>query len=96
MTAPTTSGSTLTARQQKKLNERINAFREEFQRKLQAISPNSARVAPTPTPRYDGEFTAGVEWLDSLAGDEPPMGKGDVEIGDSVWSAPYRREPDDS
>lgn len=84
---------TLSAKQEKKRKERLEALRLRVQQKLQ--QPRSRDLRPlSPPPAYDEGYEEGLRWLDGLAG--PPIEdiSGEVTFGDDVWTAPGRDDVD--
>lgn len=83
----------LSAKQQKKRKEAIHELRERVQQKLREQKKRTLVPPPTP-PSYDEEFIQGVQWMDSLAGEQIRQGEeGELHFSDEVWTAPGRGEP---
>jgi len=86
---PSTAPSTRSKREQKL---RVEEIRAEVRKRLAAHPSGGATLEPPP--RYDDAFTEGVEWLDRLAGENPPSTAGELTIGDDIWKSTARRDPD--
>ena len=82
----------LTKSQRRDRQRRLNEIRAEVQARL--ASQAQVPIAEQPAPRYDEVFAAGVQWLDSLAGEPVPVGDGELAIAPDVWKSEARREPD--
>jgi len=83
----------LSAKQQKKRKEAVHNLRERVQLKLREQKKRALVPPPTP-PSYDEEFIQGMQWLDSLAGEQIKHGEeGELHFSDEVWTAPGRGEP---
>ena len=82
----------MTKSQRRDLQRRLSEIRAEVQARLAKRA--QAPLAEQPAPRYDEVFAAGVQWLDSLAGEPVPVGEGELAIAPDVWKSEARREPD--
>jgi hypothetical protein len=69
------------------LAERLKAWREER-------GEEAATFKVEPAPRYDDVFSAGAEWLDSLAGEPLAPSDGVLAVDDGVWHSLARRGGD--
>jgi hypothetical protein len=67
-----------TKSQRRDRQRRLSEIRAEVQARL----ARHAQIPLTdqPAPRYDDVFAAGVQWLDSLAGEPVPVGEGELAI----------------
>lgn len=82
---------TLSAKKQKKFQEKMRAIRE----KSQNNGPRRVRlVRPSNSPRYDDVYDQGIKWLDSLAGPELSTGEKIAEFSDDVWKSSTRKGED--
>lgn len=82
---------TLSAKKQKKFQERMKAIREKSQNR----GPRRTRlVRPANSPIYDEVYRQGMEWLDSLAGPELSPGEKVAEFSDEVWKSSTRKGED--
>jgi hypothetical protein len=87
------SAETALSKSQKKSRQRrLAEVRAEVQARL--ASREQATGVGQPAPRYDEVFSAGVQWLDSLAGEAVPEREGRLSVADDVWKSEMRREPD--
>ena len=81
----------LTTRQKKKKKERT----EEYRKKIQESLKNKKKKLIFTKPNYDEVFDKGVEWLESLAGEEIKPVKGTLHFSNDIWKSEARRDPDD-
>jgi len=65
------------------MDELKNSFQEKLKKKKFEYK--------APKPCYDAVFEEGVEWLDSLAGENLPDEGATVLIDESVWKSEARR-----
>lgn len=87
------SAETALSKSQKKSRQRrLAEVRAEVQARLAARE--QATGVGQPAPRYDEVFSAGVQWLDSLAGEVVPEREGRLSVADDVWKSEMRREPE--
>lgn len=78
-------------------NKKQKAFiekRKQLRARLAASRASSELINPVPNPRYDAVYDAGMEWLDSLAGEQIAPLKGIATFDDSVWKS-KARNPDE-
>jgi hypothetical protein len=86
------SKNVLSKKKQKKLKEKMRNLKAKAAEKLAAKrEKNNHLVEPSIAPRYDDVYVDGLEWLDSLAGEQIPAGDMDVVFSDSIWKSPARR-----
>ena len=91
--AYSTSPETALSKSQKKTRQRhLAEVRAEVQARL--ASRDQTNGVGQPAPRYDEVFSAGLQWLDSLAGDAVPEREGRLSVADDVWKSETRREPE--
>ncbi len=76
---------------QTKFKERIKALREK-RRGQQKQERSRKLVKPKVEPIYDDVYEKGVQWLDSLAGQELPTGQLTAEFSDDIWKYAGRSE----
>lgn len=84
----------LTVKQKKKLRVSMNALRVKLEEKKDADRRRQASRPPRRAPRYDDVYFAGLEWLDSLAGEEVPTGEMSAVFADGIWKSPARTDDD--
>jgi len=83
----------MSTKQLKKRKEAALELRARVQQKLREQKERKLVPPPTP-PIYDEEFIQGVQWLDSLAGEQIAHGEeGELHFSDDVWTAPGRGDP---
>lgn len=82
------AGTSLTARQTKKLREAGRALRERH-----AAKASAPRFTPRPPPQ-DEIHAAGMAWLDSLAGEPLSDRTLSAEFDETVWKSSARRSDD--
>ena len=80
----------LTARQEKKRHEAMQALRDVVRAKLAAGTPKAA--APLPPPRYDDVFEEGTSWLDDQAVASPIV-EGESQFDEEGWKGKGRSDP---
>lgn len=68
----------MTKSQRRDRQRRLSEIRAEVQARLARHA--QIPLADQPTPRCDDVFAAGVQWLDSLAGEPAPVGEGELAI----------------
>jgi len=84
----------LTARQKKKQRQKILAFKEQLNQKLEEkIKARKADPCPLP-PRYDDVFFEGLDQLDSAAGVHAAEGRYIVNFKENVWKSKARHDPE--
>ena len=93
-TKESTQTQKLTARQQKKLDQKKKELQAKFKEKFEQKKAQRQRSKPMIQPRYDEVFEQGTAWLDSLAGQEIGEFSGVVTIDDSIWTMKGRDETD--
>lgn len=81
----------LSNKKKKELKQKMASLRElHKQRKLD----KPKLVNPVQNPRYDKIFQNGVEWLESLAGEQFSSGDISVEFSNEVWKSKTRKGED--
>jgi hypothetical protein len=70
----------------------LESARNEIKRRLAIAS--AKRIEPVPAPRFDQVFYQGTAELDRLAGEAPQPHSGGIEVDDSIWESPFRRDPE--
>lgn len=88
------NGQPLTAKQKKKLKEGMARLRAKLEEKKAADKKRQASHPPQPAPLYDDVYFAGLEWLDSLAGEKIPAGEIRAVFADDIWKSPARIDDD--
>ncbi len=83
-----------TARQKKKQRQKILAFKERLNQKLEEkIQARKADTCPSP-PRYDDVFNEGLSQLDQAAGIHSVEGRYLAIFKDNVWKSKMRHDPE--
>lgn len=78
-------------------NKKRKVFAEKMKQlrsRLEKSHENESLINPVPNPRYDDIFDAGVEWLDSLAGEQMSSVEGTATFDNSVWKSKARNSDD--
>lgn len=91
-TEPAESVPPLTIKQKKMLKKGISRLREKLAEKKAADTKR--QTFRPPEPLYDDVYFAGLEWLDSLAGKEMPVGELKAVFADTIWKSPARIDDD--
>lgn len=84
----------LTVKQKKKLREGMGRLRAKLAAKKAADMKRQASRPPEPEPLHDDVYFAGLEWLDSLAGEKIPAGEMKAVFTDAIWKSPARIDDD--
>ena len=87
-----TEKKSLTAKEQKRRKEKLDALREKIRARLKEKLESAETAVPEPAPRYDEVFMEGQKWLDQLAGDPIEESSGELIISDTVWKSRARSE----
>jgi hypothetical protein len=89
--APSVAPAPLSARQEKKLKERLANAKKDIAAKLaERRQVRAQRKVATPAPRYDEVYERGVAWLDEMAGEPEGEIKGEAIFDDAVWDSEAR------
>ncbi len=84
----------LTAHQKKKQSQKILAFKERLNQKLEEkIKTRKADVCPLP-PRYDNVYFEGLAQLDQAAGVPPEEGQFLATFKENIWKSKARHDPE--
>jgi hypothetical protein len=84
----------LTARQKKKQSQKILAFKERLNQKLEEkIINRKSDVCPMP-PRYDDVYFKGLAQLDQAAGVPPEEGQFQATFKENIWKSKARHDPE--
>jgi hypothetical protein len=84
----------LTARQKKKQSQKILAFKERLNQKLEErLKARKSEVCPLP-PRYDDVFFEGLAQLDQAVGVQPEEGKFLATFEENIWKSKARHDPE--
>ena len=73
----------------KRRAEAIRKAKARLAEKHRALKEQEAATNKQESPRYDEMYFQGLEWLDSLAGQELPE-SGEIEFDNSIWKSPAR------
>jgi hypothetical protein len=85
------SATRLTARLRRQRKQVLETGRQLLRQRF-ASTPGQTVTAPAP--RYDEVFSAGVKWLDSLAGAPLESVAGELTVAPGIWHSATRRDPD--
>lgn len=84
----------LTARQKKKQRQKILAFKEQLNRRLdEKVKARKTVTCPLP-PRYDDVFFEGLAKLDEATGTPPAEGEYLAVFTEDVWKSKARHDPE--
>ena len=84
----------LTTRQKKKQSQKILAFKERLNQKLEErLKARKSEVCPLP-PRYDDVFFEGLAQLDQAVGVQPEEGKFLATFEENIWKSKARHDPE--
>lgn len=72
-----------------KLRKRVQAKLEETRRRREQPRP----ALPGGPPEYDATYFAGLDWLDSLAGEDITEASGEAAVSNTIWKSIARRAP---
>ena len=80
----------------KRKRKKREKLQEELKKRLELKKQKSAtpKVTEQPSPRYDEVFYEGLEWLDSLAGEEVKEDNFSVAVDPEIWKSKARYDPD--
>lgn len=80
----------------KRKRKKREKLREDLKKRLELKKQKRAtsKVTEQPEPRYDEVFYEGLEWLDSLAGEEIKEDSFSVAVDPEIWKSKARYDPD--
>jgi hypothetical protein len=82
----------MTAKEKKRYEERAREAKKRIAASLAAKRAVRAGRQLALAPRYDEVFARGVQWLDSLAGEQSGELEGEASFTDDVWTSDARGE----
>lgn len=85
----------LSEKKRKRFREKLRSIKEKRQREGADEKPwTETLIRPKNPPRYDEVYSEGINWLESLAGEDIKEGVYTATIDESVWKSPLRRMDD--
>ena len=78
----------------RKRKEKLNQRKTEIRANLDKSKSSIDKPKKFTPPRYDEVFNVGVEWIDSLAGEDLEPLAGVVLFSSDIWKSPSRFDPD--
>lgn len=78
----------------KKKKAKLDQIRSKVKDNLEKSKAQASKARKFTPPRYDELFRAGIEWIDSLGGEDIKPSKGVALFSNEIWKSPSRFDPD--